>query len=532
MRNAALALALSFLLVSCTSSPRRAVRTAVPPADDMKTAETASALAGRGSYVFLKDACRIYGGLYAKAGLRERVAAPYVRAVFLLFLRERELGIGGTETFARAERLAGENPGLTGYRNWLAAAREIPLRVKGVVRDSIPWLENTFDPEELDRLRADLYARAPADGEAAYFYLALACPGKSSYDRADDRAAILAAHPGSIPILFRTGFCPAPAAGRFDEVLQADPEFWEAYGFRGEAALGRGEILSAEKDLLTAFARIPESALYPVLLASLYFFTEEFEKSILYCEKALALLPEYRDALLIKAIGLSQLGRNTDAIGVLNRIIEMRYYLQGEAHYWLAWNYHALNERDSARGHIEAAKGPMPTNTHVFSLSGTLALEANEPAAAEADFQQAVEFDGANDEALLGLARIAERRERWTDAAGWYERTITAMEGKAEGLKAKIEEIAGSGLAAERKAGMLARRESQLRTAEIVAAAAAFNAAVAWANAGDTAAARAAAERAAGHPHFKERAVELLQRIKGAPAPSPSRKNDGQGEGV
>ncbi len=174
----------------------------------------------------------------------------------------------------------------------------------------------------------------------------------------------------------------------------------------------------------------------------------------------------------------------------------------------------------------------MPTNTHVFSLSGTLALEANEPAAAEADFQQAVEFDGANDEALLGLARIAERRERWTDAAGWYERTITAMEGKAEGLKAKIEEIAGSGLAAERKAGMLARRESQLRTAEIVAAAAAFNAAVAWANAGDTAAARAAAERAAGHPQFKERAVELLQRIKGAPAPSPSRKNDGQGEGV
>jgi len=79
---------------------------------------------------------------------------------------------------------------------------------------------------------------------------------------------------------------------------------------------------------------------------------------------------------------------------------------------------------------------------------------------------------------------------------------------------------------------MLARRESQLRTAEIVAAAAAFNAAVAWANAGDTAAARAAAERAAGHPQFKERAVELLQRIKGAPAPSPSRKNDGQVEGV
>jgi tetratricopeptide (TPR) repeat protein len=278
--------------------------------------------------------------------------------------------------------------------------------------------------------------------------------------------------------------------------------------------MGRGELLTAEKDLLIAFEHIPESAYYPILLASIYFFTEEFEESILFCEKALALSPEYRDAYLTKAICLSHLGRYAEAIDVLNRIIEMRYYLQGEAYYWLAWNDHALKDLEIAQEHIESAKGPLPTNTHVFGLAGTIAMELNEPDRAESDFREALVYDAANDEALLGLARIAERRQKWMEADGYYEKAADVLAANEAALKLKIDEITASAMPETRRAKMIAKKESQLRISETVRATAYFNAAVALANAGQKAKARTLAERAAERPQFKDRVVELLEKLK------------------
>ncbi|MHB8056238.1 MAG: tetratricopeptide repeat protein [Candidatus Aminicenantales bacterium] len=514
MKKSLLVLSTAFLFSACGPSGKIAVQTAVPTPEDEAAIHKATDFAARGSYVALKEACRIYAERYAKPSLRGRIAADYFRAIFLLSLRGRELGIGDDATLPLTERLIAENPDLAGYRAWPDAAKVIPLRINGIVRDSIPWLERTVSEEEVNRLLADLLARAPGDVLAAYFYLALACPDKSPHDKVDDRAAIRAAHPRSVLINYRTAFCPELVAERFDEVLKTDPEFWEAYGFRAETALGRGELLSAEKDLLIASEHISDSAYFPSLLARIYFITEEFEESILFCDKALVLFPEYRDAYLTKAICLSQLGRYEEAIDVLTRIIEMRYYLQGEAFYWLAWNHHALKDLEAARGFIESAKGPLPTNSQVFGLAGTIDLESNDPDGAEADFREALIYDAANDEALMGLARIAERRGKWPEAAGFYEKTAAVMDGSEETLKAKIEEINSSSLSESRRTKMLAKKESQLRLSETIEGASLYNAAVAWANAGQTAAAAAAAERAAAIPQFKERAAELLKKIK------------------
>ena len=65
-----------------------------------------------------------------------------------------------------------------------------------------------------------------------------------------------------------------------------------------------------------------------------------------------------------------------------------------------------------------------------------------------------------------------------------------------------------------RKAKMIAKKDSQLRTSEMVEGTAYFNAAVVLFNAGRKDAARAAAGRAAEHPQFKERVAELLKTIK------------------
>ncbi|MCX6566420.1 MAG: tetratricopeptide repeat protein [Candidatus Aminicenantes bacterium] len=514
MRHTILVLATILLLSACGPAGKVTVQTAAPTPEDLQAIRSAGALASRGSYIALKDACRIYSELYAKPSVRGRIAAAYFRADFLLALREKELGIGDDVAIVLAGRLTAENPVLAGYRAWLGPAGDIPLRIKGIIKDSIPWLNRSVSDDEVERLLADLRTHAVSDELSAYFCLSLACPAKSTHDNVEDRAAIRAAHPQSNLIVYRTAFCPELVTERLDAVIRNDPEFWEAYGFRAEAAMGRGELLTAENDLLVASEHIPESAYYNILLASIYFFTEEFEQSIFYCEKAIALSPEYRDAYLTKAICLSQLGRYPEAIGVLNRIIEMRYYLQGEAYYWLAWNDHALKDLETAQEHIESAKGPLPTNSEVFGLAGMIALERNEPDRAETEFMEALVYDAGNHEALLGLARIAEQREKWTEAAGFYEKAAAVIETNEDVLKAKIEEIKAAAVPESRKAKLLARKDTQLRMSETVEAAAFFNAAVALSNAGRKDAARAMAERAAEHPQFKARVAEFLEKIK------------------
>ena len=56
---------------------------------------------------------------------------------------------------------------------------------------------------------------------------------------------------------------------------------------------------------------------------------EEPESCLEWNEKALALLPVYRDALLGKGLALGYLGRNEEALAVLGRLLELGTYLSG-----------------------------------------------------------------------------------------------------------------------------------------------------------------------------------------------------------
>jgi tetratricopeptide (TPR) repeat protein len=513
MKKTILALAVIFALAACGPAVKDSLQTSAPTPEDLQAIQSARTLSSRGSYTALKEACRLFAGAYAHPSLRAGMAADYFRAAFLLVLREKELALSDPASIGTLVRLVRENPGLAGYRSWPELAARINPRVI-VVKDFTLGIVGAAPSEESERLYADLKSRTGSDELAAYVYLASECPRKSPYDKTDDRAAIMAAHPNSILIKYRSAFCPGLIPEAFDEIIGIDPEFWEAYGFRGEAALSRGELLAAEKDILIASEHIPESAYYDILLASIYFLTEEFEQSLIYCDKALAQAPEFRDAYLTKAICLSQLGRYAEALGVLDRIIQMQFYLQGEAHYWSAWNLHALKDLGAAQVHIEAAKGTLPTNSEVFGLAGTIALELGDLDKAEKDFKEALVYNAGNHEAVFGLARIAEKREQWVESAGYFEKAAAILAANEANLKAKIEEIRVSPMPEARKAKMAAKKESQLRISEATRATAYYNAAAAWFNGGRTEAARKAAERAAEHPQLKARAAELLEKIK------------------
>ena len=529
MSKRGLAVALVALLGACVPAVKDKTGTRPASAELEKALAEAASTARRGTYLALKEACRLYEALYALPETRKPAASLYVQALLRLALREKEVGIPGGGPLRTASRVVQENPGLAGWTPWLTLADGVSTRIRGVVKDvalSIPalpsrpsetrdWKEEMKKrAEETQKTEDELKARSLQDEFFAYLYLARRCASASVYDKKDDVDRVVLQFPESLSVRFRAAFCPGVDARALEAVLEAEPEFYEAHGILGEAALGGGNLLSAERAILQAYEKIPESPHYAILLASIYFLTEEFERSVEYCDRAVELVPEYRDAYLTKAIGLSYLQRYPEAIDVLNKIVALQFYLLGESHYWLAWNYHELKDNARAQLHIEESKGRLPTNSEVFGLAGTIALENGEVDRAEKEFTEALKYNEANTEALFGLAGVADRRSRWPDGAGFYEKAAAALTLNESSLEEKIAQLKAAPLDETRRARMMAKKEKALRVVQATRAMAFFNAAADWANAGLADKARPLAEKAAAHPQFKDKADDLLSRLK------------------
>jgi tetratricopeptide (TPR) repeat protein len=216
-----------------------------------------------------------------------------------------------------------------------------------------------------------------------------------------------------------------------------------------------------------------------------------------------------------KAVSLSYLGRANEAIAVLNKNVALGFYLLGESYYWLSWNDHELKDGDKAQADIEESKGRLPTDSNVFGLAGTIALEKGDPDRAEKEFISALKYNGANTEALFGLGRLYAQRKMWKESGGFYEAAAKVTEkNNEEAVAGKIAEIKGSKLSEERKSKLLAKKEQQLKAILATKATAFINAASSWANAGDKTKALEMAARAAEHPQFKARAEEIIKQIK------------------
>lgn len=132
------------------------------------------------------------------------------------------------------------------------------------------------------------------------------------------------------------------------------------------------------------------------------------------CEESLQLLPNYRETMWGKAICLSYLNRQEEAMKCLQAMIDLGYWLLGEAHYWMAWNLYHLNRYQKALTYCFEAKGKLPTSSEVFSLMGTFAFALNLFSEAEENFNKALAYEPNHTEALLGLDRLEARGENWS----------------------------------------------------------------------------------------------------------------------
>ena len=503
---------LLFSVVAC--SPRTVVTVAPDPALEVRVAEAGASL-GKGCYLSLKRAWRSYAELYAQPALRKRVAVPFLKASLLLAARERDLGFITPVYLNQAMRLVEAEPTLAGFRPYVEMVALLPPRTRGVIRDIDTTFAWVATREKMAANEAQLRQQAASDEFAAYLLLGLNCSAGRFSEKWQDPALYLQVFPDSLLLKYRAAICGEENGDLLRDILAREPEFVETHFHLGELALKEGQILTAERELLAAYDAIPESPQARILLASIYLATEELDKSLEFYLKTLEILREYRDALLGQAICLSSMKRYDEAIIVLDRILALGYWLLGESYYWLAWNKHELRRDAEALRDIDEAKGRLPTNSEVFSLAGTIGLDLGELARAEKDFQESLRFNPANTEALFGLGDLAARRSDWPAAALYFQKAAAALDASAALFAAKIKEIEASAMAAERKARLVARKKDQLAAVEAAAASAYYETAASSFNAGKKEEALAAAERAASHPASREKASELIRRIRG-----------------
>ncbi len=477
----------------------------------------AESLVAKGHYTAFKRAVDLYGGLYDVSSLRQRIAAPYIQACLLLAMREKDLGIDNPGAARTAERLVQENASLSAMKPYLVMISRLPLRTKGVIKDIDTAGWDAAGAARLAAAREEVVRRSASNEFAACVQTAWSCSFGGSgvlVPQAADPGAYLKLFPSSLLLKYEAATCGDERAELLEEILSLEPDFAEAHYHLGEAALKRGKLLEAEGHLLKASEAIPESPQPSILLGGIYFATEEFDKSLFFYDKTLQITPEYRDALLGKAICLSYMGRHDEAMRELNRILDLGFWLIGEGHYWLAWNLHNLKRDPEAILHIDEAKSRLPTNSEVFSLAGTIALDQSKLGRAEKDFQESLQYNAANTEALFGLGTVASMQKRWEDAGRFYGEAGRAFESGEAALRRKIEEINRSALSGERKARLVRSREAQLERTRLSEATAYYDAAAAYLNAGAKDKALACAAKAAGHPALKDKVEELLRSIK------------------
>ena len=479
---------------------------------DEKTGE-AESLAARGGYVHLRRAFSLYQDIEKFAPDKSRFAAGYALTALLLAARTKEVGVRNGAYLAKARELVRGEETLAALAPALEIVGLMPVKTVGV------WADSQGQEPVLQMKTADLESSVadPGAGPAArpFFAYVHAVRNELSDQTAAAKADLdeaLRIFPDSLLLKFKRATLPPADLRLLEEISEKEPEFFESFLGQGQLALAGGALVTAEKHLLRAEKGVPESPLITILLASVNFGTEEYDRSLAFYEKTLDATPAYKEALLGKAICLSCVGRPAEAIPILEELLTRGPALRGEGLFWLAANLHEIGDNERAAAEIEKAKAVLPV-ARVFTLAGTIALERGLLHAAEQDLKVAVGLDSGESEAFFGLGKLYARRSDWLDSALNFMFSGYGFESEEKKILSKIGQIEESTMPEDRKERLLARKKYQLEKTRLTKATAHFNAAAGYYNAGDLSKALTWAHCAAAHPYFAEKAKEFVALI-------------------
>jgi tetratricopeptide (TPR) repeat protein len=507
-------------VATCAPAKRTAVAPPVPPSVNWEAKiREADALYARGHYTALKDARRIYKEALAVPERRAGVAEKFVRSAIALGLREKELGILPGRTAQELAAFVAAYPALAPYASWIELLSGLPNKIKGspgIEQTGGRTLEAQLDwaNARIPDLDKELEEQSRTDDLAAALRLALRATFFYKFQDGFAPEKVLDLHPDSRLAAFQAAVSPSLEPKQLEALLAHEPEFSEAHYYLGETALLSGNLLTAERHYLAVHDSIPESLSVLISLAKVAFQMEETESCFEYNEKALTLLPTYRDALLGKGLCLGYLGRNEEALAVLGWLIELGTYYLGESHYWTAWNLNELGRFGEARRAIEAAKVFLVGVSDVAALSGIIAYRQGRLDDAEKDLRQALNLEPADSDAAYYLGKLYADRKDWMNSGIYFAGAALSFEDKERSMEKKIEEIEASEMPPERQARLAARKRAQILSVQASKATCQYNGAAGFHNAGFFERALDLARLAASHPAFSEKAAELIKLIQ------------------
>jgi len=515
---------LSIILSTC--APKQKVELQPLQLEEFQNkTEAADRLFNTGSYPCLKESYQIYQELLSIPHNQKNTKKKLIKTAILLTIRQRELGVYDSTYLDEASELIQNNPFLSDFITFLDLADSIRPRSKGMMGDIIDDSRRADARrdrlmENIEKWRQELKEKSVTEEFYAYLYIARNChfaysiKGKKVVREEVDLTHFQGIFPQSPLIQYKLSLCPKEDIESLKKILAEESRFHEIYYFLGEEAFKRRLFITAEKNFLECFKHIPESLPTVISLASIYFAFEELDKSLNFYDKAIAMVPEFREALLGKASCLSYLEKHEEAIEVCNEILRLGGYYLGDTHYWLAWNQNELERLDEAWETVEKCKTYFIGYSQVFSLAGVIAYKREEKKVAEKNFQEALRLDPNNCEAAFYLGKIYADRQEWAKSGEYYEKAALCQRGKELALERNLAEIEDSGFSEERKQKLISKKKAQLKKTILTKATFFYNAAAGYFNAGMNEQALELAEQALHHSALKEKAEELIQEIK------------------
>ena len=511
-----------FLLILLSfCAPKKKIEISPQVVEYQNKAKEADTLFKIGSYTCLKEAFQIYHDLLSEPHSQEQTKEKLTKTGLLLTLREKELGVLKNKYLEQPSDIIKASPSLPEFSLYLEIVNSIPKETKGATQDEKEDISRVFATwdklkKNIDTWNEQLKEKSETDEFVAYLYISLnrSLPFHIKTKDKPDFSRFLEVFPDSSLIQYILSLYPKENQKNLEELVQKEPRFHEVYFFLGEIALRRQQLITAERNFLKAYEQIPESSSTVISLASIYFGFEELEKSLEFHEEALRMAPAYRAALLGKALCLGYLGKNEEAIEILSMLIKFGKYHMGDAHYWLAWNHNELENLDEAWENIEKAKNYFVGYSQVLSLAGVIAFKKENLEVAEKNLKEALELDLSNCEASYYLGKVYTVYQDWKESGIYFEKAAFCNEGEEKKLEDKIKEIENSDFSEERKVRFIKKKRIQLRKTVLTKATFFYNAAAGYFNAGMKEQALSLAQKAILHSAFKEKAEELILKIK------------------
>jgi tetratricopeptide (TPR) repeat protein len=481
--------------------------------------KTADSLYAAGSYTCLKEAYDIYEELLAIPFEWEATSEKLFKTALLLGMRVKELGIINAKYVQKAEELISTYPHLSKFESYIKFSATIPYTIKGVVLgfqtdepnlgDYYGWIKNNAQP-----LNDAFKANAETTEFHAYLYMSFFENFSYQIDEEYDFHRLEKFFPDSPMIKYKVALLYDQDKDKLEDTLEAEPRFTEAHLFLGKKAFEGKKLLTAEKHFRKAYEILPDSLSVLIFLAGVHFALEENEESVGFYEDALCLAPEFREALLGKAVCLGYMGKHEYAVLVLNELIEMGRYYMGESYFWLAWNQNEMELIEESQKNVKKTENYLVGHVEVLALQGKIAFKLGKLEESEDYFNQALILQRNHCEAEYHLAKIHALREDWENTGIHYEKAAYCYKNQEAGLAARIKEIGESPMSLERKARLILRKKAQLRKTALTKATCFYNGAAGYFNCGKINKALVFASYAAEDEAFAAKAEELIKMIE------------------